>query len=82
MVNRLGGCRMGCRLPETSLCFGHYNVGREGKYWVCSVCSIRDYNENSCRVLKQLTRGNTQAMVATAPALNMLNMSVQAYPRG
>ncbi|KAK0210361.1 Piwi domain-containing protein [Desarmillaria ectypa] len=33
-------------------------------------------------ILKQLTRGNTQAMVAAAPALNMLNMSVQAYPRG
>ncbi|KAK0448305.1 Piwi domain-containing protein [Desarmillaria tabescens] len=33
-------------------------------------------------ILRQLTRGNTQAMVATAPALNMLNMSVQAYPRG
>ncbi|KAG7452849.1 Piwi-domain-containing protein [Guyanagaster necrorhizus] len=33
-------------------------------------------------ILKNLNRGNTQSMVATAPALNMLNMSVQAYPRG
>ncbi|KAK0197539.1 ribonuclease H-like domain-containing protein [Armillaria mellea] len=33
-------------------------------------------------VLKQLTRGNTQSLVSTAPAMNMLNMSVQAYPRG
>ncbi|KAK0483210.1 Piwi domain-containing protein [Armillaria novae-zelandiae] len=33
-------------------------------------------------VLKQLIRGNTQSLVTAAPALNMLNMSVQAYPRG
>lgn len=33
-------------------------------------------------VLKHLTRGNAQSLVAAAPALNMLNMSVQAYPRG